>query len=50
MDADGVECQNVDTATMKRLLGRFRRGTLRTAHLEADDTDAGGDTDRATDT
>ena len=37
---------------MKRLLGRSRRGTLRTAHLEADDTDADtdadGDTDRAT--
>ena len=48
MDADGVECQNVDTATMKRLLGRFRWGTLRTAHLEADDTDADGDIDKAT--
>ena len=48
MDADGVECQNVGTATMKRLMGRFRRGTLRTAHLEADDTDADGDTDMAT--
>ena len=48
MDVEGVECQNVDTATMKRLLGRFRRGTLRMAHLEADDTDNDDDTDRAT--
>ena len=48
MDTDDTECQNVDTATMKRLIGRFHRGTLRTSHLEADDTEADDDTDRAT--